>query len=207
MTRAWRLAAVAIAVIGVGALVACEARSAKDALRSAASVTVASAFAQDEVHGGCSLVGTFATEPRTEVNEFAGTPPWISTSAGTEGSGTIVTDVFHWPNITLIDPDTGAPAFPSAVRISTMRGVWQRTGGNTLAFTQIGWVLDAKGDVVYVVRNSGRTTVTEKCNSEIVKSSLEFFAPKDFPDGGAFFTEQIDDMVAQRVTLSLPTTE
>lgn len=206
MRRAWTLAAVAIALTGVGALVACEANGAKDPLRSAASVAVPSVAAQ-EAQGsmGCSNIGTWATAPGPIESEFVN-PAWMNTTTGqSSSSGTLVTDVPHWPNITFmpLPPETGEPAFPNAVRMTTLRGVWQRTGGNTFVFTQIGWALDAKGDAVYVVRNSGRGILTGDCNSETIKSSLEFF----LPDGTPIFTEVIPDMVAHRVTLTPPITQ
>src|SRR5512144_2750922 len=120
------------------------------ALGAGILVTVAQDAAAEN---GCSPIGTWATDPDVELDELNNEPPaWIGTITGpSSSSGTVVTDVPHWPNLTFIDPATGEPAFPSAVRISALRGVWERTGGNTFAFTQIGWAVDAEGDSVYVV--------------------------------------------------------
>ncbi len=206
MKGTWTLAAVAVALLGIGALVACDVNGTNDPLRSAASVAVPSAAAQEgQGSMGCSNIGTWATAPGPVESELVN-PAWMNTTTGqSSSSGTMVTDVPHWPNITLmpLPPQTGDPAFPNAVRMTPLRGVWERTGGNTFAFTQVGWALDAKGDAVYVVRNSGSGIVTEGCNTETIKSSLQFF----LPDGTPIFSEVLADMVAHRVTLSPPFTQ
>lgn len=190
-----KLIVVACLTLGAGILVACELAA------NGEQGIVATAVAQDAARG-CSIIGTFATAPDTEFDESTETPPWITTATGlSAASGTIVTDVPHWPNLSFVNPATGEPMFPNAVRMTELKGVWERTGGNTIAFTQIGWAVDADGDAVYVVRNSGRTTLTDGCNTEIVESTMEWLMPGDEM---AFFSAVIPDMVAHRITVRPP---
>lgn len=159
-----------------------------------ASSIATNAVAQEN----CSIIGTYATAPGPFTEEE--TPAWMTTTSGqSSSSGTMTTDVPHWPSITLFG------AFPNAVRMTTLRGVWKKTGGNTSVFTQIGWALDAQGDAVYVVRQSGRGTLTDGCNKLTIEATLEFFyPPMAYPDGDPVAVEYEDAMDAYRLGVSEP---
>lgn len=156
----------------------------------ASAVATTTAVAEEN----CNIIGTYATAPGPFTEEQ--TPAWMTTTSGqSSASGTMTTDVPHWPSITLYG------AFPGAVRMTTLRGVWERTGGNTSAFTQVGWALDADGDAVYVVRQSGRGTLTDGCNKLTIEATIEFFFPGvDLP----VWIEWEPPMDAYRVTVSEP---
>ncbi len=157
-----------------------------------ASGLATNALAQES----CSIFATYATAPGPFTEEE--TPAWITTIAGqSPSSGTMTTDVPHWPNITAYGN------FPNAVRMTTLRGVWEKTGANTSAFTQIGWALDAMGDVVYSIRQSGRGTLTDGCNALTIEATIEFFVHT--PAGDILVgVEWEPPMTAYRVTVSDP---
>lgn len=190
-----KLIVVACLVLGAGILVACELGA------NGEKGIVATAVAQDAAKG-CSNIGSWVTD----TTAFAETdpnpsPPWISMATGLSASaGTIVTDVPHWPNVTVVNPATGEPIFATAVRVTELKGVWERAGGSTFAFTQVGWGVDAKGDVLYVVRNSGSTTLTD-CNTELVKSTMEWFFPGEEKP---FITVVLPDFIGHRIMVSPP---
>ncbi len=194
-----KLIVVACLVLGAGVLAACQ-------LAANDSGVVAAAVAQEK---GCSNLGTWMTAiPATPFDETdpAQYPPWISTDFGmSASSGTIVTDVPRWPNITFNIPGTDVVLFPTAVRMTELKGVWQRTSGNTLAFTQIGWAVDKDGNPQYVVRNSGTTTFTDDCNTEIVESTVEWFCTPAmaetcaFPKGEALYAVRLPPMTGYRL--------
>ncbi len=163
-----------------------------------AGVAVSTAVAQDGGEG-CFVSATYATAPGPVTSEDE-IPAWMTTTSGrSASSGIMTTDVPHWPNITLYGN------LPNAVRMTTLRGAWTRTGGNTSAFTQIGWALDANGDAVYVIRQSGRGTTTEGCNKLTIEATIEFFwPPSTFPDGAPIWTEWEDPMDAYRVAITPP---
>jgi hypothetical protein len=72
--------------------------------------------------------------------------------------------------------------FPTAKKKPlTLRGVWKRTGGNTFAYTLIGFAIDENGRTVWIGKNSGYDTLTEHCNKLTVVSTLEIFLPDQDP--------------------------
>ncbi len=177
--------------LGAGVLLACEL--------GADRAVVAAASAQEAK--GCSLIGSWATLPDAPI-------PWLCTMEGASAaSGTIVCDVPRWP----APIDLGGLA-PTAVRNTTLRGVWQRTGGSTFAFTQVGWAVDATGTPVYGARNSGTSTLSEDCGRNVVHSTMELFAPdlgpidadpvtpgvQPFPPG------DIGEMIGHRIEVTPP---
>ena len=78
------------------------------------------------------------------------------------------------------DPTLGG-AFPTAVKNTSARGMWERTGGNTFAFTEIGYGLDATGNVLWIAKNSGLKTLTEDCNLMTVEGTFAVFSPEANP--------------------------
>ncbi len=151
MTRARTVAAVSMSMIGAVALTACESKT-KDALDGAASVVVTTAAAQE----GCSLIGSWTTQkPGVGIGDGI-----MATVAGSNSSGTFVTDVPRWPEVT---------AYVAHV---TMRGAWKRTGGNTFAFTQFGWIPGPDGAPHALVKNVGTQTVSDDCNMTTAEGTM-----------------------------------
>lgn len=115
---------------------------------------------------GCSLKGSWVG--------IGGSVFIVSYAGQSESSGT---------NVELaptVDPKLG-PFFPDAVEFTSLRGVWERTGSNTFAYTQIAYGLDADRNVLYIAKDSGNKTLSEDCNMMTVEHTLEIFVPGDNP--------------------------
>lgn len=85
----------------------------------------------------------------------------------------------------MFDPTLGLPIFEDAVRMSSTKGVWERTGGNTFSITGVGYAIDAVGTQVWLGKMSGKVTIVDDCNTESLDLTLEVFAPGQNP-----FTEE-----------------
>lgn len=128
-------------------------------------LVAASAVAESEPKKGCSLQGSWMGSNIKLLTTYNG----LSAS-----SGTIIEEL---PGF---DATFGG-RFPAAVTLTSLRGVWERTGGNTFVYTQVGYALDAAGNIVWIGKNSGNKTLTEDCNLMTIKSTLEVFSPDDNP--------------------------
>jgi len=80
------------------------------------------------------------------------------------------------------DPTLGG-AFP-AVRISTLRGIWERTGRNTFAYSFTGFGLDAVNSLVYISKVNGTIKLSPDCRTETITASLSVYLPSVSPFGG-----------------------
>jgi hypothetical protein len=80
------------------------------------------------------------------------------------------------------DPTLGG-AFP-AVRISTLRGIWERTGRNTFAYSFTGFGLDAVNSPVYISKVNGTIKLSRDCRTETITASLSVYLPSVSPFGG-----------------------
>ncbi|HUV12676.1 MAG TPA: hypothetical protein VMY18_03475 [Acidobacteriota bacterium] len=119
---------------------------------------------------GCKLQGSW-------LGSGADGGRWIATYHGqSASSGTNDLDLF-------MDPTLGG-LFPDAVKTSSWRGVWERTGGNTFKYTLIVLGLDGSGAVNWILKNSGDKTLTEDCNLMVVEGTLEVFSPDVDPFEG-----------------------
>jgi len=80
-------------------------------------------------------------------------------------------------------------AFP-VVNSSQLRGVWERTGGNTFAYTVVGFAVDGNGDAQYVSKLTGTETIMEGCDVMFLEhTTLQIYAP----DADPFSDEPILD--------------
>ena len=96
---------------------------------------------------------------------------WIATYHGRSASSG--TSDLEFP---LFDPTLGG-LFPETGKVSGARGVWERTGGNTFAYTLILFGIDDSTNVSWILKNSGNKTLTEDCNLMSIQSSIEVFLP------------------------------
>lgn len=72
-------------------------------------------------------------------------------------------------------------AFP-VVNSSHLRGVWERTGGNTFAYTVIGFAVDSNGDALYISKLTGTETILEGCDVMFLEhTTLQIYAPDADP--------------------------
>lgn len=117
--------------------------------------------------------------------------PWVGNVTGaSNSSGTITVETPVWPNL------------PWVARV-TMMGAWERTGGNTFAFTQIGFVPAADGTPLFIAKNVGTETITDDCNTLTVVSTMQLFL---FATGEPF-TEALPvepPMIAHRIGVESP---
>jgi hypothetical protein len=156
----------------------------------------ASAIAADMPNGGCTLQGSWMSS--------TGDMPSLVTDIGeSASSGTFIGELFG-PNS---DPKLGG-MFPDGARISTLRGMWERTGGNAFAFTQIWYGLDAEAKLLWIGKNSGIVTMSKDCNQQnITGSTFEIFLPEENPFGGTpIFAEPLADFHFHRMRIDPPAT-
>ncbi len=73
--------------------------------------------------------------------------------------------------------------FPFPGKISTFRGTWERVDKRTIAFTFVGFGVDAFGQTVVIAKLSGIDTFSEDCNSITIQNTIELFAPGQDPFG------------------------
>ena len=137
---------------------------------------------------GCSLVGSWMT-----MNLDTDYSQWMATINGQGHAGTGEVEVPKWPE--------ALP--PGAVAWTTLRGVWQRTGPNTFAFTLIGWLVDASGTPLYVARNSGTEILSEDCTVLTVVSTMEILTEAMEPIPGVD-PVNVPVMIAQRIVVQPP---
>ena len=96
-------------------------------------------------------------------------------------------DPYFDPTLQLVYGDE----FEDAVRLTTLRGTWERSGSNTFRWTMIGQAVDDDGNNVWIGKLSGTSTLMDNCNTEFIEGTLEVFGPDqdpfmDFPQYGGF---------------------
>jgi hypothetical protein len=117
----------------------------------------------------CSYIGSW-------YGFIGGVVEWTVNVQGlSQSSGTIdLEDI-------IFDPTLGLEMFEDAVRMSSIKGVWERTGGNTFSITGIGYAIDPTGAQVWLGKMSGYVTIVDDCNTESLDLTLEVFAPGQDP--------------------------
>lgn len=137
----------------------------------------------------CSPVGSwFGYDP-------AGTAYWMSTFHGSSSSGTYELDI---PGVDV------SPFFYGAVRASTFRGTWTRTSGNTIAFTVIGYALDASGVVLGIAKLSGIDTLIDNCSTLSITNTLELYGPTVNPFESQGYPISLADHYGYRMRVTPP---
>ena len=71
--------------------------------------------------------------------------------------------------------------FPTAVRLSSSDGVWERTGGNTFNYSFIGFALDAANQVVGILKTFGEISLGDDCSSETLSATVYLYDPLEGP--------------------------
>lgn len=117
---------------------------------------------------GCSFQGSWYGDPTDGI-------AWIVNVQGSsQASGT---SDLETPGF---DP-TLSGYFPNAVKGTSLKGVWERIGGNTFAMSLIGLGVDEFGQTEWIAKMSGTTTLGADCNSEMLTLTVEFFESGDDP--------------------------
>ena len=80
------------------------------------------------------------------------------------------------------DPTLGQ-AFKSADRVSTLRGVWQRTGLNTFVYSFTGFGLQGQTPL-YIVKVNGTIELSRDCRTEKITAAMSVYLPTVSPFTG-----------------------
>lgn len=79
------------------------------------------------------------------------------------------------PRLPIPGTDPVEYLYPTAVRVTTDRGNWMRTGYNTFAYTMTGFGLDAFGVPLYVATGNGDITLSDDCNRAVITAVAKVF--------------------------------
>lgn len=148
-------------------------------------------------HGrSCSLLGTWFGVQGPESTVLSG---WVVTATGS--SANRGTNNLEYPTF-----DASLGIGLPAVRLSTLRGAWERTGGKTFTYTMIGTGVAADGiTAVYIGKLSGTITLSDDCNREYITAVFEVFSPEASPfDGERLFRNDLPDHHGYRAFVNLP---
>jgi hypothetical protein len=116
----------------------------------------------------CKLTGGW-------LGYFGGSAGWVGVVDGVSNAyGTITID---YP---ALDP-TLYGTFPTAVRVGTLRGVWERTGGRSFAYTTLAVAVDAQGNSLWLGKLAGTETLGPDCNVELITATFYAYAPNANP--------------------------
>jgi hypothetical protein len=141
----------------------------------------------------CQLLGTWFGIVSPDNPLLTG---WVVSVTGQNNSHG--TNNLEYPTF---DPTLGG-AFGMAARVSTLRGVWQRTGGNTFVYSFMGIAVTSENAPVWIGRVSGTIKLSADCSTELITAGLEIFLPNQSP-----FTDEpymrvpMDPHYGQRVTM------
>jgi len=96
--------------------------------------------------------------------------------------------------------------FPGATAVTELRGVWEKTGGNTYEWTAIGFPYDATATTLVIAKLSGKDTIGEDCNTlyatDIV---MEIFLPDaDLNSDDPISTAPFPNHEGYRIKVNLP---
>ena len=126
---------------------------------------------------GCRYQGTWfgvVTENNPEL--LSG---WVVTIEGKSrwyGTNNVeFTAVSLDPRLPIPNTDPVEYLYPTAVRGTTNRGNWMRTGYNTFAYTMTGFGLDANGLPLYVATGNGKVTLSDDCNRAVITAEAKVF--------------------------------
>lgn len=143
-------------------------------------IAIPGAAIAGDARNGCSLLGSWFGVDNLEDKTLTG---WMVTVTGkSEKRGT---NNFAYPNF---DP-TFFGYFPTAVRLSSSVGAWQRTGGNTFEYSFIGLALDAANQLVGISKSSGEISLSDNCNAETLTAIVHLYDPANSPFTDEWFQE------------------
>jgi hypothetical protein len=113
----------------------------------------------------------------TWIGELEGGGKFLETIHGqSKSKGTLDLEWFEYP------PDFFG-TFPTAVEFSQAKGVWKKVSARTYKYTMVTYALDASGNVVYSVVNSGTKKLAKDCKTASILGCFEFFLADGTPVG------------------------
>lgn len=145
---------------------------------------------------GCVFNGTWFGVASPENPVLTG---WMVTAEGK--SANAGTNNLEYPTF---DPTLGG-MFLDAARVSTLRGAWERVGGNEFVYTMTGMAVTDTGIPVWVGKLSGTIVLSADCNSETITATLEVFHPEASPfTGEPMFALPLPQHFGKRAYVDLP---
>lgn len=130
------------------------------------------ALADDDDVRRCKMQGTWFGVWTPELLFPTG---WMVTVAGK--SNNHGTNILEFPTY---NPTLNG-RYEDAVRLSTLRGAWRRTGRNTFEYKMMGIAVAANGAPAWYGRVSGTTTLSSDCQTELITARLEAWDPDHIP--------------------------
>jgi hypothetical protein len=115
---------------------------------------------------GCSNYGTWFGVEGPGDTRLTGWMANIMGKSADEG-----TNDLEYPNFDV----TLDNSFPHAVALSSMRGIWRRTGGKTFDYAFTGYATDEFGAPVYIATVSGVVTLQKDCRYEYITATMDVF--------------------------------
>jgi hypothetical protein len=109
----------------------------------------------------CKLAGGW-------LGYYNGSASWVAVADGVSNSGGTITIDYPALEPTLFG------AFPTGARVGIFRGVWERTGGRSFAYTTLAVAVDAMGNALWIGKLAGTETLGPDCNVE--KITATFYA-------------------------------
>ena len=143
-------------------------------------------------NSACKLAGSW-------VGYTGGYATWVGTADGVSNSaGTITID---YP---ALDPALFG-LYPTGVKAGILRGVWERTGGRTFAYTTLAVAVDATGQPVWLGKLAGTETLGPDCNVEKITATFYAYAPDADPfEDAPLYTIPQADHYGYRMKVDVP---
>lgn len=155
--------------------------------------TISGAVLADSAGKGCSIQGTWFGVNDVGDTRFTGWMITVTGKSANEGENNI-----EYPNF---DATLGGN-FPNAVSLSSSRGVWKRTGGNTFDYKFTGYAIDEFRMPVYIATVSGVAKTIEDCSYEYITATIDVFLPTMDPfHDDPLFSIPMDPLYAYRLTI------
>jgi hypothetical protein len=128
---------------------------------------------------------------------------WVVTVVGESpfaGTNNLEYPTFD-PKVPVLDPETGAflyYVYPEADRISTLRGIWERTGPNTFAYSFMGFGLEGITPL-YIAKVNGTIELSRDCRTEKINAFMSIYPPAVSPiKGEPLFTVPLPEHYGYR---------
>lgn len=157
-------------------------------------LAIPGAASADGFKKGCSIQGTWFGVNNFEDKQLTG---WSVTASGKSQRHGI--NVLEYPTFDA----TFSGMFPTAHDASANRGVWKRTGKNTFTYSFMTVVVDVNNYHLYTMRTTGEAVLGDKCMTETITATFDFFYPDDnpFEDGPFYSVTPLDPHLGYRFTL------
>lgn len=140
---------------------------------------------------GCSNFGTWFGVTDVGDTTLTGWMANIMGKSADEGTNDLEYPIF---DVTLDNN------FENAVTLSSMRGIWRRTGGKTFDYKFTGYAVDEFGAPVYIATVRGEVTLLEGCRYEYITATMDVFLPFMSPfHDDPFMSFPLDPLIAYKM--------